>query len=80
MDLIVLKYGDKFESVCYLLGTNNPIKDIEERMKQWNKAKILTIEKVRKILKLSKDTAKKEKDHFGRWEEFFRFYCKYYPR
>ena len=81
LDLVTLKYVEKENEIgCFVLGTDNPIHDIEQRIRLLDKTSVLNIETVRTILKLPKESAKKEKDHFGRWEEFFHIYSHYYPR
>ena len=44
------------------------------------KTKIFYIDEVRDILKLSESAGKKKKEHFEEWEEFFKIYCRWYPK
>ena len=45
-----------------------------------DKTKIFSMDEVRNILKLSESLGKKKIDQFGKWDEFFKIYCKLYSR
>ena len=79
-EVIIFNYSNQIQRVAYLLGMEHSFQDVAKRMESMDKTKIFYIDEVRDILKLSESAGKKKKEHFEEWEEFFKIYCRWYPK